>query len=122
MADDDSDQRELVDQYFAAMRRGAVAEQDLLALFTDDAIYDEPFSGLNTPARGRDEVRTRLSSGWQTPLPDLRLDVISVTIEGSTATSRWECRSSAFPAPVRGTDHYVFVGGKIAQLRVTIDD
>jgi ketosteroid isomerase-like protein len=63
VTDDDSPQRGLVDQYFAAMRRGATAEQDILALYADDAICDKPFSRLDSPARGRDEVRARLRRG-----------------------------------------------------------
>ncbi|MEM7272731.1 MAG: nuclear transport factor 2 family protein [Actinomycetota bacterium] len=107
--------------YFAAMRRGPEAEHDLLDLFADDAVYREPFIQPGEPAVGLAAIRARLRSGWSRPLPDLELDVLSVTVDGQGATSTWECRSSAFPAPVRGTDRYRFRDGKIVELDVTID-
>ena len=51
----------------------------------------------------------------------MELDVLAVDITGDVATSAWECRSPVFPAPVRGTDRYVFRDGLIAELRVVID-
>ena len=113
--------RDVIEAYFAAMRRGAGAEADMLALFTDDAVDDEPFSGIDEPAVGIDAVRDRLRAGWAEPLPDMELDVLSVEITANTAVSQWECRSPAFPAPVRGSDAYEFRDGLIAVLRVTID-
>ena len=112
---------EVVQAYFAAMRRGGEAEADMLALFTDDAVYDEPFSGEAEPAVGIAAVRDRLRAGWAQPLPDMELDVLSVEVAGNTAVSQWECRSPAFPGPVRGSDAYEFRDGLIAVLQVTIE-
>lgn len=92
----------------------------MMSLFADDALYDEPFSG-DAPARGLDEIRARLRSGWENPLPDLELDVLEVEIEGRVARSRWECRSPALPGPVQGTDEYEIVDGRIARLVVRLD-
>ena len=117
----EGDTRDVVEAYFAAMRRGGEAEAEMLALFTDDAVYDEPFSGQPEPAVGIAAVRDRLRAGWAEPLPDMELDVLSVEVTGNTAVSHWECRSPAFPAPVRGSDAYEFRDGRIAVLRVTID-
>lgn len=111
-----------IERYFAAMRSGAAAESDVLALFTDDATYVEPFSGSDLPAEGKAAVCERLRSGWETPLPAMELDVLVVEIVGDVATARWECRSTALPAPVRGTDRYEFAGGLIRRLEVTIDE
>ena len=110
----------LVEQYFAAMRVGAAAEDDMVSLFSEDAVYVEPFSGLAEPAEGLDGIRERLRDGWASPPPDMELDVISIEVEGDRATSRWECRSPAFPAPVRGVDEYVFADGRIRRLVVRI--
>jgi len=117
----ETDHQAVIDRYFAAMRRGASAEDDMMALFTDDAVYDEPFSG-NDPAIGREAIRQRLRLGWETPLPDLELDVIGVEIRGSTATSRWECRSPGLPGPVQGEDRYQFQDGRINRLEVRFVD
>ncbi|MEM9606393.1 MAG: nuclear transport factor 2 family protein [Actinomycetota bacterium] len=121
MTDADRDPGATVDAYFAAMRRGAAAEDDMLALFADDAVYAEPFSGSEEPAVGKAAVRARLRQGWEAPLPDLELDVLFVDVTGETATARWECRSSAFPAPVRGVDEYEFRDGLISRLTVRIE-
>ncbi len=117
----DADNQVVIDRYFAAMRRGPAAEDDLVALFTDGAIYDEPFSGLD-PAIGRDAVRQRLRRGWETPLPDLELDVLAVEVRGSTASARWECRSPGLPGPVQGEDRYEFTDGRINRLEVRFVD
>ena len=113
---------DLVAGYYAAMRIGGEAEEQMMDLFADDAVYDEPFSGLDEPAVGREGIRDRLRAGWSSPLPDMELDVLSVTIDGASACCTWECRSPAFPAPVRGTDRYEFRDGLISRLEVRIDD
>ena len=111
----------VIAQYFAAMRRGAEAEDELVALFHPDAVYTEPFI-TDTPAVGIDEIRARFRKGWEQPLPDMELDVLSIEVDGPTARSRWECRSPALPGPVRGEDHYQIRDGRIARLDVTISE
>ncbi len=102
------------------MRIGAEAEDDMMSLFAADAVYDEPFSGRE-PAEGREAIRTRLRSGWEVPLPDMELEVLSITVSGPHAECRWECRSPAFEAPRRGTDRYRFVDDLIVELTVSLD-
>ena len=116
-----TDVRPTIEAYFAAMRQGPEVEEEMMALFTDDAVYDEPFTGADHPAVGRDAIRARLRAGWATPLPDMELDVLSIEVTGDTAVSTWECRSTAFEQPARGRDEYVLRDGRIASLRVTLD-
>ncbi|MGD2101471.1 MAG: nuclear transport factor 2 family protein [Acidimicrobiia bacterium] len=111
----------VIENYFAAMRRGSQAEDDLVGLFAENAVYDEPFTS-EPPAVGIDQIRKRFRLGWETPLPDLELDVLEVEIEGPSCRSRWECRSPALPGPIQGEDHYEIVDGKIARLVVTISE
>lgn len=108
----------VIDAYFAAMRRGSDAEDELVGLFADDAVYLEPFTGTDQPAEGRAAIRERFRQGWETPMPDLELDVLSVEVDGDTARSVWECRSSALPGPMRGEDRYTFRDGRITRLEV----
>lgn len=118
------DNNELVDQYFAAMRRGADAEEAMLSLFTDDVVYSDPFGGEHRaePVVGISALRDRLRSGWEFRPPDMELIVLSVAIDGESAKTTWECRSPAFDHPMRGRDAYTFRDGKIAELRVRMLD
>ena len=115
-------EREVIDRYFAAMRRGAEAEEDMMALFADDAVYVEPFAGELRISTGREAIRATLRSGWEFPLPDLKLTVDQVTIEPGAASSEWTCESPALPGPIRGRDRYVIRNGKIARLEVELLD
>lgn len=112
---------QIVDRYFAAMRRGAEAEEQMLALFAADAVYAEPFSG-EEPAEGIDAIRARLRQGWETPLPDMELDVLELEVTGGQARSVWECRSPGLPGPVRGEDRYEITDGRITRLDVRFLD
>ena len=112
------DERELVDAYFSAMRRGAAAEDEMMALFADDAIYVEPFSGTTRESVGREAIRATLRAGWAEPLPDMVLDVHEVEVTAHGARSRWTCTSPALPAPADGEDLYTIEDGKITRLEV----
>lgn len=114
------DLRGVIDTYFAAMRLGPDGAQDMLALFTENAVYVEPFTGQSEPAVGIDEIRDRLRVGWEAPLPEMELDVLEIEILGATARSRWECRSPALPDDMQGEDRYWFEDGKIARLEVIL--
>ena len=115
-----SDSGRVVDRYFAAMRRGAEAEEEMMELFADDAVYVEPFTGSSKPWVGREAVREALRAGWEQPLPDLELDVLRVDIRSDGASADWVCRSPALAGPVTGHDEYTIEAGKITRLEVRI--
>ena len=115
-------ERDVVERYFAAMRRGAEAENEMMELFADDAVYVEPFSGETRTSIGREAIRATLRSGWEFPLPDLKLTVDEITIEPGQATAAWTCESPALPGPIRGRDRYVIKRGEIARLEVELID
>jgi hypothetical protein len=113
--------RETIDRYFSAMRRGSAAEEELVSLFADDAVYVEPFIN-GAPAVGVAQIRDHLRRGWEQPLPDLELEVLSIDISGPEATAKWVCRSPALPGPVEGVDRYRIEGGKITYLEVRLTE
>lgn len=114
--------RATVQRYFAAMRQGGAAAGDLLALFTNDAVYEEPFTGPDDPAVGIDAIRERLQQGWEQPLAAMELDVLSIEVTGREAITRWECRSPDLPGGVvRGRDVVSFRGDRIERLVVTLE-
>lgn len=49
-----SDSTAVINRFFAAMQSGATSEAEMMALFADDAVYVEPFSGtVRTQAKKR---------------------------------------------------------------------
>ncbi|MEL7157717.1 MAG: nuclear transport factor 2 family protein [Actinomycetota bacterium] len=116
MADDQP-----INRYYEAMRRGEEAAEELFTLFTDDAVYAEPFTGRQ-PAIGIEAIRDRFALMWADPLPDVELDVLGVHIDGDSAIAEWECRSPGLPGPIRGQDRYELAGGRITRLDIVIDD
>ena len=115
-------ERALIERYFAAMRRGAAAEDELMDLFGDDSVYVEPFTGEEEPWVGKDAIRQALRKGWETPLPDLELTVERIEIRDGKAVADWVCTSPALPGPIEGRDRYTIVNGKIVRLEVAIRD
>ena len=117
-----ADEHKVIERYFTAMRRGSVAETEMMELFAEGAVYIEPFTGESRPWVGKDSIREALRRGWAEPLPDLELSVQRVDIRDGQATSAWICRSPALPAPVHGRDEYTIVDGRITRLEVKIVD
>lgn len=117
-----SSDRDLIERYFTAMRRGATAEEDMMALFSEDAVYVEPFTGEGRPWIGKESVRAALRRGWEEPLPDIELVVNRIDIRDGEATADWVCTSPALPGPITGRDNYTIADGKITRLEVRIVD
>lgn len=109
-----------VTRYFAAMRRGAVAEDQMMSLFADDAEYIDPFTGSPRTSRGKEAIRSTLREGWDEPLPEMELQVQRIDIDGSHVTSEWTCTSPALLNPVRGRDRYEIEDGKVRRLVVEL--
>jgi hypothetical protein len=114
------DERDVVVRYYASMRRGAEAETEMMALFADDAVYVEPFSGTVRVSEGLDAIRAALREGWAHPLPELEITVDEIVIEPGVATAAWTCASPALPSPVAGRDRYSVADGKITRLEVEL--
>jgi uncharacterized protein (TIGR02246 family) len=109
---------DLVERYFAAMERGRLGVEDVLALFTEDAAYVEPFSGgVHT---GRDAIRAWLSASWETAPRDLRLTLDRLEASGDVAEAEWTRESSDYARPARGRDRFTIRHGKIARVESTL--
>ncbi len=110
-----------VDRYFEAMQRGPEAAEELFALFADDAVYVEPFTGETRTHEGRAAIEHCFRESWKNAPPDMTLEVNRVDVDGDTVHSRWTCSSPAFDAPVKGHDRCVVDGGRIRRLEVTFE-
>ncbi len=111
---------DVVNRYFDAMRRGADAAEELFALFADDAVYVEPFTGALLTFEGRRAIEARLRAGWEDAPPDMTLTVNRIDVEGQVVTSHWTCESPVFPGPVQGRDVCTVRDGRIQHLDVRI--
>lgn len=96
--DGDPDARHpLVERYFRAMQRGPEGEEELVALFAEDAVYVEPFSGDQAPHVGRAEIQAWLHASWDHSPPELTLRVDRVRVDGDQVEAAWTCTSPALP-------------------------
>lgn len=113
----------LVESYYTAMRMGAAGAGALAELFSDDAVYVEPFSGGD--GRPRTHAGKRVigeffkDSVGQRP-PDMVVTMNRVDAEGERLRAEWTCTSSVFAEPMRGVDVYTLRDGKIARLETSL--
>lgn len=111
--------RASVDRFFAGMQGGPTHEEAMLALFAADAVYVEPYSvmGKATLHSGKDAVRAALKAALATPLPEQRLVVDRVDVDGDVLIATWTCYSPALPGGKgRGANTFTFRDGLITRL------
>lgn len=109
---------EVVNAYFEAMKAGRSQVDALLALFADDAVYIEPFSGQTRTHTGHEAISDCIRQSMESPPPDMTLEVNRVDVDGDTVRSEWTCASPVFPGPMRGVDLCTVRGGRIRRLEV----
>lgn len=87
----------VITAFFGAMQAGKAEGERLLALFHPEAEYVEPFSGQPMTHRGTEAIRAAFEKGWEQPLPDMRIEVDQVRVDGGHVTAAWTCYSPALP-------------------------
>jgi hypothetical protein len=108
--------------FFLAMQAGAAGADDLAALFAEDAIYVEPFTGETRQHQGRGAIMAAMAMGWENPMPDMRIRVDRVSTSGPVVELDWTCFSPAIPGGSgRGHNRYVMRGGIIQELVTTLE-
>ena len=110
---------QVVQEYFKAMQAGAEAAEPLFALFADDAVYVEPFSGESRTHTGRPAIEACMKGSWENTPPDLELEVNRIDVDGNVVRSEWTCSSPAFEAPIKGIDVCTVQDGQIKRLEVS---
>lgn len=111
----------IVNRFFSAMQVGATAETEMMNLFHDDAVYIEPFTGRIRTHSGKLAIRACMREGWRTPLPDVRIDIDELTVQGAEVIVRWTCRSPALPGGEgKGENRFTLQGGLIIRLETRI--
>ena len=114
--------RNVVEGLFRAMQMGPEGEAEMMALFSDDAVFTEPFSGTVQTHTGKEAIRTSFVQMWSDPAPDMKLQLDRVDVDGDRVRAEWSCTSPVFPKPMRGYDLFTIKDGKISQLEVVATD
>jgi len=110
----------IVERFFAAMQAGEAGP--IVELFADDGVYVEPFSGRVVEHVGREAVRAAFAAQVAHPLPEQRIEVDRVDVEGDTVTARWTCHSPALPGGRGcGVNVYRVHGGRITRLETRLE-
>ena len=116
-------QRKAVEDLFRAMQAGPDGEEAMMALFADGAVLVEPFSGEPQTHSGKDAIRQSFRDQWRNPVPDLRLTLDRVDLDGALMRAEWTCTSPVFPTPMRGYDVFTLNGaGKISRLEIVVTE
>jgi ketosteroid isomerase-like protein len=111
---------ETLTRYFKAMQHGPDGLAELISLFTDDAVYLEPFTPGGGKHVGRETIAEWLAQSQTHAPPELRLTIERVDAHEDEIEVVWECQSPAFSQPSRGNDRFTLRDGKIARLETTV--
>jgi steroid delta-isomerase-like uncharacterized protein len=105
----------LLEEWLAAFNAGD--PDQLLALYTDDALWEEPAIGL--AALGPDEIRAHLERLF-TAAPDIGYAVTSSVVAGDGAVVEWVATgtySADFPGlPPAAGQHFSFRGASVFEM------
>ena len=115
--------RATVEGYYQAMRLGAAGATTLARLFTEDAVYIEPFSGGDGGPRthtGRNVIAEFFRDSMNHRPPDMVVTMNRIDAEGQRVRAEWTCTASVLAEPMRGVDLYTLRDGKIARLETTL--
>jgi len=112
--------RKTVENLFKAMQVGPSGEEAMMALFDENAVFIEPFSGQVQTHAGKLAIRDSFRQMWEAPVPDLQLTLDRVDLDGDAVRAEWTCVSPAFPRPMRGFDLFRIRAGKIMRLEIVV--
>jgi ketosteroid isomerase-like protein len=107
-------------RYFKAMQRGPEGVAELIALFTDDAVYVEPFSPGGGFHVGKAAIEGWLSMSQQSAPPAIELSVDRIDAHDDEIEVAWTCESAAFSRPSRGVDRFTLRDGMISRLETRL--
>src|SRR5687768_1110176 len=116
-------ERKMVEAVFKAMQNGPGGEEAMIALFDVGAVFIEPFSGEPQTHVGKAAIRESFRDQWKNPLPDFKLTLDRVDLDGPKVRAEWTCTSSVFPTPMRGYDLFTLNdAGKIARFEIIVTE
>lgn len=112
-----------VSNFFLAMQAGEPGAEALAAMFAEDAVYEEPFTGEMRRHEGRAAIMKAMALGWEMPMLETRLEVRHAETSGGEVLVGWTCHSPSIPGGKgSGLNRFRFEGGKIVSLITTLDE
>ena len=111
--------RAVVESYVAEMQAGPGGLEDLVGLFTDDAVYVEPWTGPIQVHTGKAEIRAFYAAALE-QMRGAQLTIDRLDIDGDRLRSEWTCTVPAFNGPMRGFDLITLRDGRIARLETNV--
>ena len=115
--------RATVESYYHAMRMGVAGADAMAELFTEDAVYLEPFSGGDGQSRihvGNRIIAEFFRESVRHRPADMVVTMNRLDVDGTCLRAEWTCTASEFAEPMRGVDVYLMRGGKIARLETSL--
>ena len=120
----DSEHLRIIEDSARAMQAGPAGEADIMALFAEDAVWVEPYTGQRRSHEGKKAILAALKEMWTRPAPPgFNIATDRIDIEGSSIRVDWTCSATGFPNMMRGYSLYT-IGAekKIARLELFITE
>lgn len=111
-----------ITNFFLAMQAGKIGAEALMACFAEDAVYVEPFTGETRRHEGKEAILKAMALGWEMPMVDTRLEVLSASVDGAVVELAWACHSPSIPdGRGSGRNRFVLRDGLIVELVTELD-
>lgn len=105
------------------MQAGKTSAAALAACFDEEAVYEEPFSGVLRRHEGKPAIMRAMEAGWEFPMPDRRIAIDHVTAAGGEITVAWTCYASALPGGKgSGVNRFRLRDGLIVSLETSLNE
>ena len=114
--------RSTVERYFTLMQAGASRLDEFVALFDEQAVYVEPFSGQPQVHSGKDEIQAFFEAAFDQHLKGVRLTLDRLDVDGNHLRAEWTCELPMFAAPMRGFDLLTLREGRIVRLETSVTE
>lgn len=119
-----SEHLRIIEESARAMQAGPAGEADIMALFAEDAVWVEPYTGKRRKHEGKRAILAALKEMWTRPAPPgFSIVTDRVDIEGPAIKVEWTCSAAGMPSMMRGYSLYT-IGAeeKIARLELFITE
>jgi ketosteroid isomerase-like protein len=108
------DQLQVVEDSSRAMQLGPAGEATIMSLFTDDAVWIEPYTGQRRTHEGKAAIRAALQQMWSQPSPPgFTINTDRIDAEGQSVRVEWTCSADGLPNMMKGYTLYTISPEKL---------